>query len=838
TDRQWEPDPIPFPVSTETWELLGRGVAQRMRLLTSIYNDIYGPQSLIRNGHLPPEILFANPAYLRQCHGIYTDNIPPLGNRTLHFHGTDICHFPDGEWKIVSHRTQSPRGAGYALENRIVLSGILPRMFHSGKVLRLAPFFKYFTRCLMEISGMVKREPNIVMLSPGPSGPDYFEQVFLSRYLGLTLVESSDLTVRSDSLFLKTLGGLHPVDVIFRRIDDIFCDPLIFGSTSLMGVPGLIQAVRAGNVAVSNPPGSGVLETPALTPFLGELCKILLGESLILGNIPTFWCGNPASLSLVLDRIAAPDKGSCLPLVVTSSFTMNHGNAVDITTLGSRQRESLMEKIKAAPYAHTAMEISPPCTLPVWEKGTLQYGHGILRLFSIAGSSVSVMPGALTRVSRDPMALILDTIQGDGRSKDTWCFSDEPVIYKSMLHNFTENLEIHRGSDLPSRVADNMLWLGRYIERTEGMLRLIRTILTRLNSETRLDLINEMPFLIRIMANLGILSPGLSSAMSQPTSRDSMTQMEGGTHRSGADRGDTDRDGTPAMDIRSMEAEILDSLFSPGRPESLYNSLQHVKRVATSVRDRLSNDSWNILGRMENQLKQFSPHDHSRISEAQELVNEMILVISAFAGLALESMTRGMGWRFLDMGRRLERADYTITLLQSLFLASENETPSMGHPQGHELEALLEVADSTITYHTRYRTTLQMEPIMDLLLLDELNPRSTGFQLATLFEHVETLPRDTPRPFRTREEKITLELTTRLRLTDMPGLMEMNQQGEMPKLNELLTLLKQGVQELGNQITQHYLSRIETEKQMRHLFAACSTKNVKKTGCLLKGFTG
>ncbi len=725
-ERPWELDPIPFPISPETWQFLEKGVCQRTRLLAAIYTDIYGSQRLIQNHHLPPELFFANPRFLRQCHGLYGDN-----HTKLHFHGTDLCLFSDGQWRVLSDQTQTSPGAGFALENRIILSRILPRMFHSGKVMRLAPFFKTFNHSLMEISGLKKREPFIVTLSPGPSSPNYFEHVFLSRYLGFTLVESSDLTIRNDAVFLKTLGGLHPVDVILRRIEDVLCDPLVFGNTSLKGVPGLVQAVRSGNVAVSNPLGSGILETPGLTPFLPGLCRLLFSEDLILQDMPASGNGQPGSITA--------------------------------------------------------------CALPVWRTGGLKNNWAAIRMFSLAlvggsdrqgqekrlpnNNEICVMPGALTRMSDNPAAFQTHEEKEWG-SKDTWCFSHEIVEYTSMIHNFTEALEIHRGSDLPSRVADNMLWLGRYVERTEGMLRVVRSLLTRLNSEIRLDLIEEFPFLLRIMANLEIISPTLC----QPNA---------------------------FHDIHILEGEILASLFNTTLSDGIRSSLSHVKQVAATVRDRLSNDSWHILGRLENELTLFAGLRHNQTSEIQELLNEMILTMSAFAGLAQESMTRGMGWRFMDMGRRIERAKFMITLLLNLF-------SSKGNPKSHELETLLEVADSTITYHTRYRTTLYVEPIVDLLLLDELNPRAVGFQMSALFDHVETLPRNTPRPFRTKEEKLTLDLTTQLRLTDIKELMEMTQEGFRPKLQQFLELLDNGTKELANTITQHYLSRIETEKQLKN----------------------
>jgi uncharacterized circularly permuted ATP-grasp superfamily protein/uncharacterized alpha-E superfamily protein len=791
TDRPWGLDPVPFPVPAETWEFLEKGIGQRTRLLTAIYTDIYGKQTLIRNKHLPPELLFGNPRFLHQCHGLYGDD-----NVKLHFNATDLCRFSDGQWRVLADRTQAPSGAGYALENRIILSRILPRMFHSGEVQRLAPFFTFFHHCLMEISGFENREPNIVMLSPGPASSNYFEHVFLSRYLGLTLVESSDLTVRNDAVFLKTLGGLHPVDVILRRIEDASCDPLVFGGSSLLGVSGLIQAVRSGNVAVANPPGSGILETPGLIPFLPELSQLLLGEQLILQDVPTLWCGRTDSLTKVLSRICDTND----PMIISSAFAMSGSPTFDTRELSREQAGVLAAKIKAAPHTYVAQTSMMPCSLPVWDNKQLKHCSATIRMFSCVvpapfadiGTSdafkgkIAVMPGALTRVSDNPTPFLINTGEEKG-SKDTWCFSSEIVEHKSMIHHFTGALEINRGSDLPSRVADNMLWLGRYVERSEGMLRVIRSVLSRLNSETRLDLIGEIPFLMRAMANLDIISPDVSEP-------------------------------DDACNMRMLETEILKSIFSVRRPGSIRNSLHNIKKVAASVRDRLSNDSWHILANMGKGLARFELHHHGQISEAEDLVNETVLNMSAFAGLALESMTRGMGWRFMDMGRRIERAGYMISLLQSLF-------SSKGKPGSYDLESLLEVADCTITYHTRYRTTIHMEPVADLLLLDELNPRAVGFQMTSLLEHVEALPRSTTRPIRTLEEKITLDLTTRLRLADISELMEMTRKGSLPKLNQLLEQLKKGLQALSNQITLHYLTRVETEKQLRNLLEENTSEN-------------
>lgn len=791
-NRPWSLDPVPLPVRSDVWSDLEKGTGQRIRLMAMVFEDIYGRQELIRGGHLPPELLFANTRYLRACHGLYTLRRHAGAMPAFHFQGMDLAQFEDGRWRVISQDAQAPSGAGYALENRIVLSRILPRMFHSGRVMRLAPFFRSFQHSLMEISGMIQREPSVVMLSPGPTCPTYFEHVFLSRYMGITLVESSDLTVRNESVFIRTLGGLLPVDVIWRFIEDAYCDPLVLGSSSGLGVSGLIQAVRSGNVTVTPPIGSGVLETPGLIPFLSGLCRLLLDEELILQDIPALWCGRSDTMATVLSRIDAADDG----LVISSAFNRYGERPTDTRTLGREQKEMLMDRIKALPYGYIAREPLTPGCLPVWEKDGTIARYAALRVFASVmaaegeappegrlfppapeGMDVAVMPGALTRVFETPGALFLppETDQG---SKDTWCFSDHPVSYKSMLHSFTAGNAAVLDGDLPSRVADNMLWLGRYIERIDGRLRVIRSVLSRLNSESTLEEMTELPFLLGLMETLDICALSISSPVS-------------------------------GVNMGVMETALLEHVVTASKTGSIRSALDNVMQVAERVRDRLSSDSWQILGRVETELIRFVPHRTNRISEAEELVNEMMLVISAFSGLVLEGMTQSMGWRFLDMGRRIERAGYMLKLLRSLF--SRDRMPLTS-----ELESLLQVADSTITYHTRYRTTLAASHVIDLLLLDELNPRAVGFQMAALAGHVSRLPGKKSDAFRTKEEKTMLNLTSRLRLSEANERMNEKKEAYLQELIDLMAYLEKGMGTLSNQITQHYLTRVETEKQLRH----------------------
>ncbi len=297
-NRPWEIDIVPFLIPAEEWRFIERGIIQRARLLNLILEDLYGSQALLKNGYFPAELLYANPAFLRPMVGV---QVP--GASYLHMLAVDLARSPDGQWWVLSDRTQAPSGSGYALENRTIVSDVLPDLFRSSNVLRLAPFFKAQRDALAALASCAN--PRIVLLTPGPHNETYFEHSYLARYLGFTLVEGADLTVRDRCVYLKTVDGLDRVDVILRRVDDSFCDPLELRSDSLLGVPGLVGAIVAGNVRVANALGSGVIETAAIMPFLPGLCRHLTGESLKLPSVATWWCGQPYALDWVLNHLDA-----------------------------------------------------------------------------------------------------------------------------------------------------------------------------------------------------------------------------------------------------------------------------------------------------------------------------------------------------------------------------------------------------------------------------------------------------------------------------------------------------------------------------------------------------
>ncbi len=773
--RPWQLDPIPLLIPADEAKIIEAGLIQRARLLEAILADLYGPQRLLREGFYPPELVFAHPGFLRACHGI---SLP--GNRYLQLTATEISRGNDGSLCVLGDRTQAPSGAGYALENRIVMSRMLPDAFRDCRVQRIALFFRTLRDSLRAIAPHNRDNPRIVLLSPGPYNETYFEHAYLARYLGYTLVEGGDLTVRDCRVFLKLLGGLQPVDVILRRLDDDFCDPLELRGDSFLGVPGLVQAVRAGNVAVANALGCGLVETPALLGFLPSLCRRLLGEDLMLASTPTWWCGESGALQHVLANL---DRMVIKPAFTAGArFTRIFGDK-----LSRDQRQELIEKIKAQPRRYVGQEQVNLSTAPTLISNRLEPRHYVVRAYLTAtqDGSFAVMPGGLTRVTASAETMVVSMQQGGG-SKDTWVLADGPVHEFSLLSATVQPVELSRaGNDLPSRAADNLFWLGRYAERAEGAVRLLRGILVRLTEKSGLAEVPELPHLLRAMTYQTQTFPGFI-------------------------------DGADDL-LSAPEEEVLSVIFDEHKIGSLAATLKALHHAIGNVRDRISTDMWKVVNSLD--LGDFgkakdkesdgetTPPSRPTLSDVLDTLDRAVSTLAAFGGLAMDSMTRGQAWRFLDMGRRLERSLHTISLIRhTLLVATRHEGPL--------LEALLEIADSSMTYRRRYMSSLHTAPVLDLLLADETNPRSLAFQLSALSDDIDKLPWNGMLPGRSPEQRIILSALTSLRLADIEQLARLNSAGVREQLDALLSQLDSEVPLLSETITSHYLSHLLTSRHL------------------------
>ena len=686
-ERLWQLDPIPFVIAPEAWRSLEAGLIQRAALLNQILADCYGAQELIRSRWLSPALVFGQPDFLRPCHGI---RVP--ADTFLHFYAADLSRSPDGRWWVVSDRTQIPTGAGYALANRLVTSRILPESFRDNQVHRLAGFFLALQNSLAQLAPRQADKARVVMLTPGPHNETYFEQAYLARYLGYMLVEGQDLTVRDNHVFLKTLSGLERVDMILRRVDDDFCDPLELRNDSILGVPGLVEAVRAGNVVVTNALGSGLVQSPAFMSFLPGLCEHLLGEKLKLPSVATWWCGQKTAREHVLKNLDS--------LVVKPAFRTH-------LKIAEAEGDELKRRIEFDPDLFVAQERVELSTAPSWYKTSLVAQPISLRVFLVSDGrgSYTVMPGGLVRVAPDNRGSFISMQRSGSSSKDTWIPSATPVAELTLLHGTGQSVELRRtGNNLPSRLADNFFWLGRYSERADATSRLLRSALLRFNPERTGGAMPLLAPLLRTLETQGQL-PGISAR--------------------------------PELwaNAEAFEAELLAAIFDPSRPGSLRQTAEQLQRLAMLVRDRTSNDMWRVLSQIDDRLATPTSSLVMLAGDAVGLLNQTLLGLAAFHGLARENMTRAQAWRFLDMGLRLERALYLCTLLDAALDSPDAENPSL-------LEAVLEVVDSSITFRSRYNLLPTVPAVFDLVLLDDKNPRSVLFQIKQLVKHFEKLPKE------------------------------------------------------------------------------------------------
>jgi uncharacterized circularly permuted ATP-grasp superfamily protein/uncharacterized alpha-E superfamily protein len=681
----------------------------------------------------------------------------------LHSYAADLARSPDGRWWVLADRTQAPSGFGYALENRLVSTRVLPDVFRTSHVRRLAHFFQSYREALLRLVPAKRENPRIVVLTPGPYNETYFEHAFLARYLGYTLVEGGDLTVRDNHVFLKTLGGLLPVDVIVRRQDDQFCDPLELRGDSMLGVPGLVQAVRSGTVAMANPLGSGLAESPAYEAFLPGLCKHLLDEELKIPTVATWWCGQEEPLKYVTSHLETLVMKPTFPGVIPGLG----GNPVFGSALSEQQRADLLARIRSEPSRWVAQEQVALSTAPVWDDGKLQPRHLVVRVFAVTtGEGYAVMPGGLTRISSSLESMVVSMQKGGG-SKDTWVLGEGPEPPFTLMRPAAHPLEVSRATfDLPSRVADNLFWMGRYTERVEAAVRVTRAILGRVYQEADSARAAGMKAAVALLMALGNLEE---------------------------------------KPLRAVpERDLLAMIYDPELPGGMVSSIHQARRVAWLLRDRISADAWLILNQLDQQFSAAAPAEALQVGAAQDRLNHVILTLSAFSGMAMEGMTRGDGWRFLDIGRRLERAIQMTELLR--YTLVPNSPADVG-----VLEAVLEIADGSITYRSRYLTSLQDDLVLDLLLVDEANPRSIAFQLVRLREHIDLLPASVQAIRRPTEARLALALLTAVQLADVRDL---TRPGSRAELDLLLEDLSTNLTQLSESLTHAYLSHATQSRQL------------------------
>jgi uncharacterized circularly permuted ATP-grasp superfamily protein/uncharacterized alpha-E superfamily protein len=759
SSRPWKLDPVPLMISGDEWRDIEAGLLQRAELLNMILADLYGPRELTRKNLLPDELIYNHGGFLRAC-----DQVRLNGHHQLMLYAADLARGPDGKMWVVSDRTQAPSGAGYALENRIVVSRVLPNMFRKTQAHRLANFFKSMHAGLTEIAPPHAESPRIVLLTPGPFNETYFEHAYLASFLGYPLVQGDDLTVRDGHVWLKSLTGLKRVDVIIRRVDDTYCDPLELRADSQLGVAGLLEVARRGNVAIANPLGSSILENPGIQPFLPAIAQHFLGETLKLQSAATWWCGQPLELEYVLAN---------LENLVIKPIYRSHGNSPVLCHLLSQaQLADLRDRIRANPSFFVGQEHLRFSTAPCVTPQGFEPHKVMLRCFATAvRNGYEVMPGGLSSSAPEKGDMLI-TGQDGSISKDTWVIALEPQMKYESARNIGASAT-NGGNEhaLPSRAADNIYWVGRYAERAEGSIRLLRAVVKKLYinpSNDDPDYEESLQCLLRGLTNLTGTWPGFL----------------------GEDH---------AALLKSPESELVSVALDEQRSGSIANLLRNVVRTGYSVRDLWSNDIWRVMEDMDEHLAQPQQLGENALWKLQQLMDSQITTLSAFSGLSMENMARVNGWLFLDIGRRLERAMLTISMLRNLL--------STHHRDGVEaqlIESLLDTTDNSICYRQHYRSYFELSASLELLLFDSSNPRSLAFQIDCLKQHVSKLPNIRKAPRLSTEERLMLEASSMLDLVNLTDLLVVSKDGIRENLDQHLSRLYYLLNTLSDAITAEY----------------------------------
>lgn len=745
TSRPWMLDMLPFIVAEQEWRTIQDGLDQRGRLLNAILLDLYGPQRLLHDGLLPPGIVHGNPGFLRPVVGV-----SPPGGRFIFSLGCDLVRGAEGTWRVLADRAQAPSGQGYTLENRIVMSSVFAEEFNASRVRRLASYFEMKREMLRSLAPKHRQgDAGILMLTPGPYNETYFEHAFQARYLGFPLVEGADLTVRDRQTQLKTLEGLRRVEVMVRHVDDVYCDPLELNTDSLLGTPGMLEAWRSGNIALANGLGTGLIETPALHPFMPGLCRHILGEELKLPCVPTWWCGQKRELDMVM---ADPDRW-----VVKPAFVRGSRDPVFIKDLEKQQKARLLAGIRAAPHEWVAQEILSLSTTPTWTGTHVEPRPLVWRSFAIAsGEGFATMPGGLTRVSPEPRRWLV-TMRSGGISKDTWVLGDgtEDSAYSRMISQPLVIRPARPPSGVPSRAADHLFWLGRYAERLELTVRMTRAIMQRLAGERGAVQSLEAQACVNLMTEIGLVPAGAAGL------RDHLQSL----------------------------------IQDPKRDGSVPDLLGRLRYNAAAARDRLSDDMWRLFNRIDRDAR--LPAGAFSLPAAQAALDTLVLDLAALSGMQQENMTRGHGWRFLEIGRRLERAAITLALIKGTLKQAAHDDSI--------LSPLLEICDSTMTYRRLHFARPTLAPVLDLLLLNDINPRSVAHQLLVLNRQAGQLPF-----IPTQDRGLPEKQQTDVLLSDLGGLNLSSLAQEPEKLAPMVTAhcdtLVEGLEKLSDIITEHFFS--------------------------------
>jgi uncharacterized circularly permuted ATP-grasp superfamily protein/uncharacterized alpha-E superfamily protein len=762
-NRPWLLDTMPLLISPAEWRITERGMKQRAYVLNKILEDIYGERRLLKEKIIPPELIYAHSGFLRPC-----DKIKLPGENQLILYASDLSRGPDGKVWVLRDRTQAPSGMGYALENRSALSRVLPELFKGHKTTKLGGFFNCMMEAFLEIAPQGKEQPRIVLLTPGPRNETYFEHAFLASHMGFTLAQGDDLVARDGYVWIKTVEGLEKVDVILRRVDDGYCDPLELREDSHLGIPGLLEVVRSGNVSVANPLGSSILENTGLMAFMHNIFKYFLNEDPIFKMVATWWCGQKKEMDYVIQHL---DE-----LVIKKIDRTSGSGTVIGSRLSKADKDALIAKIKTQPYLYVGQEEVGFSTSPVFTKDKLEPRYTVLRTFLVASKGkYEIMPGGLTRCSPEKGSFLVSNQDG-GIAKDTW-------VETQLKNNTTliHHANLKRKDVLPSRAAENLFWVGRYSQRVLRTSRFIRIV-------------------IRNLSQSGYTSTGQESEAQRAL-------LQTVTHLTSTYPGFLEEDEGFTTDDRLREIHKL--VCDPAQEGSILYAVNNLIKAMYAVRDKWTVDNWRIIDDIEDSKRKLQALEADGIRHVFALLDQLNGNLLSFLEMNRQSMYRGEGWLMYRIGQLIEEISLELIQYRALLTFQYEESVEF-----QILEALLVSNQNLSNYRSVYRTYFDIAPALDLLFINKQNPISILSQLEQLLKFIDQLPQRQKGAHDSDISNLVFECYSQARLISIEDLMKVDPELDVrANLDRICEQLSSKVAKLSMALTATYFSHSTYQSQ-------------------------
>ena len=756
-NRRWNLDPIPLVLTSTEWDEISKGLKQRAKLLNLIFKDLYTEQRLIKDGIVPAEIIFAHKSFIPEVF-----NFENKDYYSMRFYATDISRGPDGKFWVINDRTQSPSGLGYAIENRLTMNSISNDLYPNVEILKMAKFIEGFKTMLKSLSTSNQDNPLIALLTPGPLNETYFEHSYISSFLDLTLVQGEDLLVKNNQLWLKSLNGLRRVDTLIRRVDSQYCDPLELKNDSQLGVAGLVNTIRKDNLSMINPIGVGILENIGLNPFMKNIAKYFLDEDLILPQIATWWCGQKNELEFVLKNI----KNLIIKKIDrTDNIEVNFANRLNDVELNN-----LIEKVKRNPHYYVGQEIIDFSTSPSFIKGKIEPRNTVIRSFAyLYEEDYHVMPGGLIRVSPTKDSLVVSNQKG-GTSKDLWILGEDATLTGNNIFKNRSFID-SRLENISTKRAENLFWLGRYLTRAITTARMIR-------------------FNIKNMLNLNRYDDNTNSRKTNKILNIALTHLT--------------MSYPGFLDEKSIYPvkEIISLIRDKNRIGTLSFTLDMLSNLNASVKNLLAMEAWRIYEKMQKEWNAYSKKEFLTNKDHINELDKLLIYLMAYKELIDESIFKEQGLILYDIGCKIETSQLLISKLRSLLTQKLDKLIEYD-----VLDSMLNSYESYNSYRAYYKSSLDLENVLDFLIFNTKYPKSLIYIINQLLADLKELPKNIDNSHLSSFEEPVFKVFSMITLTNTQKLLETSEDEYIYKeLDEFLSILSNLLTQTSEELTKTYFS--------------------------------